>query len=253
MANHVTGAASFSKNFTVLQAIADAENSPTVAELLNILDIPRPTLYRFLYALEVEGLIEQGHHKRWRLGPRLIQLASKVWQDSDLRKIARPYLELLRDQTGETVHLAVRNGREMMYIDKVESHEAIRMTSTIGAKVPFHSSSVGKAYLLEMDQEERDAILSIIEYPAITKNSTKSRSELESQLEDFIKLGYALESEENELLVACFGSAIKDKNDILVGAISISVPIFRIKDEHDFYTSKLVNVSKEIATLLPPF
>ena len=138
----VAGAAAFAKFMTVLQAVADAQQPPTAA-LARACSYPRPTVYRILAALAEQGmLMESGG--AYRLGPRLLQLASRSWSQFDLRAALAPELQALRDATGETVHLAVPAGAEMVYIDKLESPGPVRMVSRVGAGVALHSSAVGK-------------------------------------------------------------------------------------------------------------
>ena len=115
----VAGAAAFAKFMTVLQAVADAAAAHRGGAGAR-LRYPRPTVYRILAALAEQGmLMESGG--AYRLGPRLLQLASRSWSQFDLRAALAPELQALRDATGETVHLAVPAGAEMVYIDKLES------------------------------------------------------------------------------------------------------------------------------------
>ncbi|MCC3862424.1 IclR family transcriptional regulator [Pseudemcibacter aquimaris] len=252
MSKSVKGAASFSKNMAVLKAIADAGKPLSVPELVESVAMPRPTVYRFIAALEAEQLIEQTVSGGWQLSLGLLNLASKVWQGNDIRQAARPFLDKLRDQTGETVHLAIRSGNELTYIEKVESRESVKMTSTIGARVPFHSSSVGKAYLMAMDNDEREKVLWEISYPPITSHSVTSREQLEKQLDTLRQAGYVMEREENEEGVACYGEAILNSAGKPVAAISVSIPLYRLKPDHHIYTAPLAKVCQEISLRLPP-
>ena len=143
---------------TVLQAVADAQQPPTAAALARACGYPRPTVYRIPAALAEQGmLMESGG--AYRLGPRLLQLASRSWSQFDLRAALAPELQALRDATGETVHLAVPAGAEMVYIDKLESPGPVRMVSRVGAGVALHSSAVGKAYLAALGEAERERLL----------------------------------------------------------------------------------------------
>ncbi|HEV7437511.1 MAG TPA: helix-turn-helix domain-containing protein, partial [Pseudorhizobium sp.] len=143
----VQGTASFSKFMTVLQVIADNPGKHDIAQLTATIAFPRATTYRIVAGLAAEGLVIQNPDGTYSLGNRLIQLASKSWEASDIRTAARPFIEALRNATKETVHLAVPSGNGMAYIDKLESPNAVRMMTRIGARVEFHSTSVGKAYL----------------------------------------------------------------------------------------------------------
>ncbi len=253
MVNQVQGAASFAKNMMVLQAVAEATGPVSISDLAADVSMPRPTVYRLVAALEAEGLIEQTRTNSWQLGPRLLSLASRAWQNNDIRTTAYPFLTQLRDQIGETVHLAIPSGLEMTYIEKVESQESVRMTSTIGARAPFHSTSVGKAFLLALNEFERTKIMSEINYTSITKHSITTQNELEKQLHEFKKCGYTMEQEENELSVVCYGSAILNANHEPVAAISVSIPLFRLDSDHQIYTGPLHAACAEIGNRLPPF
>ena len=149
MATAVQGTQSFTRSIALLRHIADRSDPPALQDLLRECGLTRPSLYRMLAGLEAEGLVTQTSDKRYLPGPGLISLARKALAGQDVRALARPALERLRDATGETVHLAVRSGDEMVYIEKIESQQSVRMASTIGTRVPFHSTGVGKAYLAE--------------------------------------------------------------------------------------------------------
>jgi IclR family KDG regulon transcriptional repressor len=160
-----TGTAAFSKFLAVLQCIADAQTPPGIAQLTALAGYPRPTVYRIVGALIAEGLVVEGPHGgAYSLGPRLLSLASRSWERSDLRVAASEPLQVLRDATRETVHLAVRSGSEMVYIEKLESPHAVRMASRIGTRVTLYSSSVGKAYLSSLKRAERDALLAPLNF-----------------------------------------------------------------------------------------
>src|SRR5690606_20868971 len=113
---------------------------------------PPATVYRTVAGLVAERMLAPSlTGKAYVLGPRLIELASRSWDRFELRRLALGDLQALRTATGETIHLAVPDGRNMVYIDKLESPGAVRMASSIGASVSMHSSAVGKAYLAALD------------------------------------------------------------------------------------------------------
>ncbi|WP_282607492.1 IclR family transcriptional regulator [Pelagibius sp. Alg239-R121] len=249
MNNRILGTQSFSRSIAVLQLISERD-SPSVSDLLKLCDLTRPTLYRILASLEAEGLIQQTSDKRYRLGARLVGLAHKALAQMDLRSLARPSLEMLRDDTGETVHLAVRNREQMIYIDKIESREVVRMASTIGTPVPFHSSSVGKAYLSAMPHEDALALLDRLPLDAVTDQTNTDRDRLKRFMIRADELGYAYDDQENEKDIVCFGAAIRDVSGGPVAAVSVSVPLFRLRDDRRFYWRALLRHTAEISARL---
>ncbi|WP_277189095.1 IclR family transcriptional regulator [Caballeronia sp. BR00000012568055] len=223
-----TGTAAFSKFMAVMQLIADADEPPTIAQLAQLSSYPRPTVYRIVGALMAEGLaIEHARGGCYALGPRLMSLASRSWERSDLRIAATDALQTLRDATQETVHLAVRSGAEMVYIEKLESPHAVRMASRIGTRVTLYSSSVGKAFLSTLPPAERDALLHGLTFERFTPNTIIERSALDAELDATRERGYAEDREENEAQIFCYGSAIIGANGATLGCVSVSIPLFR--------------------------
>ena len=208
----VAGTQAFGKFMRVLQLVADAEQPPNVAALMRATGFPRPTVHRIVAALVAERmLVEDAATHGLALGPRLIQLAARSWGRSDLRLAAMDALKRLRDITGETVHLAVPNGRSMVFIEKLESPSAVRMSSRIGTSVPLHVTAVGKAYLAALPAAERAAF--------------------EAELAATQAAGWSTDREEHENGVYCFGAAVRGADGRPVAAISVTTLVFRQKDD----------------------
>ena len=247
MKKTIQGTQSFGRAINLLQKIADLKTAPTIADLIVETDLTRPSLYRMLGGLEAEGLIIQTVDKRYILGLRLVILARKALAQNDIRPLVRSALEDLRDKTGETVHLAVRSGDELVYIDKIESMETVRMTSTIGTRVPFHSSGVGKAFLAALTEEESDALISSLSLTQITPFTTVTHSVLRNQVSDARAQGYVFDNQENETGIVCYGAAIRDVSDTPIASISISVPLFRHSDVPSYYSAPLLRCVESLS------
>ena len=237
----VPGTAAFTKFMAVLQLIGDRPRQYGMADLCKTSGLPRATVYRIVDALRAEGLVAEAQPgNTFVLGPRLINLASRSWESFDLRTIAQPAIKQLRDETGETVHLAVPGGLEMVYIDKLESPQAVRMTSRIGTRITLYSSSVGKAYLAALTPAERDDLLGMITFNRYTPHTITQRKALEAELKATLKRGYSLDREETELEIRCLGAAIVDAAGRPVGGISVSVPKYRYDKAVEARLSKMV-------------
>jgi DNA-binding IclR family transcriptional regulator len=227
-AGAVQGAASFSKFVAVLQVIADDPGRLDMARLARTLPYPRGTLYRIVTALVAENLVAQNRETgTFHLGHRLIHLASKSWETSDLRSAARDHIEALRNATGETVHLAVPSGTGMVYIDKLESPRTVRMTSRIGTRVEMHSTSVGKAYLAAVPEARCREIVEALEMRPRTRNTITEVEAFLAEVGRTRAQGYSFDDEENEPDIRCIGGAIVDRQGHAVGAVSLSIPLYR--------------------------
>lgn len=250
----VAGTAAFSKFIAVLQLIADADSPQTVAKLSVESGYPRPTVHRIVAALQAEGLVVAvAHGNTFSLGPRLVSLASRSWDRSDLRIAAVDALTELRNVTSETVHLAVPSDQAMVYIEKLESPHAVRMASRIGTRVSLTSSSVGKAYLASLPVAERDKLLAQARFERFTDNTITDADTLRKELDLTAKRGYSEDREENELAIFCYGAAIQGADKRTVGCVSISMPVYRHQaGSHETYTVPLREACKQIAARLGP-
>lgn len=249
----VAGTASFSKFMRVLDAIAlGGDTEWTVNELSKKLGFPRPTVYRIVDALIAEQLIvSRNNMQSFGLGSRLISLASRALESSDIRQICKDYLFDLREQTQETVHLAVRDSNEMTYIDKLESPKAVRMNSRLGSRVTLYSSSVGKAYIARLDADALSAVLPTLTFNVFTDTTIRSVKALKQEIRQIQAQGYAEDREENEKDIFCYGCAITDKRGLPVACISLSIPVFRMNENREAaYIAPLIKTCKSISDKL---
>lgn len=244
---HVQGAASFSKFMTVLQIIADAPGKLDIAQLTKRAPFPRGTVYRFVSALMAEGLITQsGEGGTFRLGPRLLQLAAKTWEDSDLRTIARDFLVSLRDATDEAVHLAVPSNNRMVYIDKLVGSSTVQMKTSIGGQVELHSTSVGKAWLSGLPDQRLMEVLKSLDLRRHTPKTFTTPETLFEELKRTREQGFAFDDEENEPDIRCLGSPIFNRSGEPIGAISISMPVYRHDERRHEFCGGLVRQTAKL-------
>jgi IclR family transcriptional regulator, KDG regulon repressor len=249
---HVQGAASFSKFMTVLQIIADAPGILDIAQLTKRAPFPRGTVYRLVSALIAEGLVTQsGEGGTFRLGPRLLQLAAKTWEDFDLRTIARDFLVSLRDATDEAVHLAVPSNNRMVYIEKLVGSSTVQMKTSIGGQVELHSTSVGKAWLSGLPDQRLWEVLQSLE---LTRHTAKTFTTPEGLLDELMRTreqGFAFDDEENEPDICCLGSPIFNRLREPIGAVSVSMPVYRRdKRRHELYGRLVRQTANLISTEL---
>jgi DNA-binding IclR family transcriptional regulator len=243
----IPGTQSFSRSIAVLQAISDYTSPPTASDLLAGCGLSRPTLFRILASLEAEGLVTKTNQGCYKPGTRLVGLARRALEDTDIRSLARPELESLRDRTGETVHLAIRSGDEMVYIDKIESLKVVRMASSIGTRVALHSTSVGKSYLSALPAADFEALINRLDLNKLTDQTATTPQALTEQVEKYRRLGYINDDQENEIGISCFGAAILNEQLNPIAAVSISVPVFRVRAEQNFYTRPLQECAANIS------
>jgi len=189
------------------------------------------TAYRILASLTENGFTERDERGRYRLGVKFLQLSSRARVDMDIQREAKPVMEWLRDQTGETVNLAVREGNEIVYVERVASHKTIRADQVIGKRAPLHVTAVGKLMLGELGADFCTKYAKDTGLPALTEHTRTSLDQLEADLQKSQNVGYALDDEEAELGVGCVGVVVRDSGGNPIAGLSVSAPIDRRQAE----------------------
>ena len=215
----------------LLDVIAGHEDSVSLKILSAETGLHPSTAFRILSSLAGQGFVERTARGNYQLGVKLMQLGSRVHASVDIRKIALPLMEQLRDRLGETVNLTVREGDEVVYIERSLAKRMIRVEQVIGSRAPLHVTAVGKLLLGDQGEAACRSYAKRSKLPAYTKNT---RTKITGLLQDCIaaaKRGYALDNEEAELGVGCIGTLIHDAGGHVVAGLSVSAPIERRRDE----------------------
>jgi DNA-binding IclR family transcriptional regulator len=189
------------------------------------------TAFRILSSLSEQGFVKRSTRGNYQLGVKLMQLGSRVNASVDIRRIALPLMEKLRDQLGETVNLTVREGDEVVYIERTLAKRMIRVEQVIGSRAPLHVTAIGKLMLGEQGEASCRSYAKRSKLPAYTVNT---HTKISALLQDCIaatKHGYAFDNEEAELGVGCIGTLIHDTSGHVVAGLSVSAPIERRRDE----------------------
>jgi len=215
----------------LLDALAACDGSTSLKILSAETGLHPSTAFRILASLIQHGFVARDETGHYQLGPHLLQLAAKVRVGLDVRAVARPEMEWLRDQVGETVNLTVRQGDEMVYVERVTPNRMMRVEQLIGSRAPLHVTAVGKLMLGEAGASATREYARRTRLPAYTRNT---RHDIKALLEDIgasTARGYALDDEEAELGVGCIGALIRDATGLAVAGLSVSAPIERRQQE----------------------
>ena len=229
------------RGLSILQYVAaNGEATPvTVAKALNS---SKSTTYRILEALRGIGFLEVNPSSgRLRLGVKALELGMAALAEVNVIKCAPPYLSKLAATTLETVFLAVPNDDEMVYVYSEESSQPIKMNTKLGTRRPLHSTSLGKAYMSALPEEDRKELISRLDLVRFTKNTITDPAKLESDLSASIVRGYAFDDVEAEEGVSCLAAPVRDYTGLPVAAISVSGPTERIvlkRDEIGIHVSE---------------
>ena len=219
-----------------------------VTELSRKLNLHKNNVFRLLATLETRGYIEQNRiTENYRLGLKSLQLGQTFIQQMGILKQSKPILEELVDACGETAYVAILKERKVIYLDAVESGQSVRAVSRVGTRAPAHATSVGKAQLASLSEDEVDKLLPE-KLERHTENTITDREELKKHLEHVRRRGYSIDDEELEIGVKCVSVAVRDYTRRVVGAVSASGPAYRMTNEA--IQSTLLPLVKEAADKL---
>jgi DNA-binding IclR family transcriptional regulator len=225
----------------ILEILSQEGPDLSLAEVSEKLQLHKSTAHRLMMVLERYKLIEKNSVSgRYRLGLKLFELGTKAVSQLDLRERARPFLERVVLETGETVHLCIMDDTEVVYLDKVEPARSVRMASSVGRRNPAYCTAVGKAMMAYLSDAEVESIVSRQGLKSLTKNTITTLTELKTVLATIRKRGYAIDDEENEEGVRCVGCVVRGYSGEPVAAISISGPAFRVTKEKVEHLAKPV-------------
>ncbi len=243
----------FARHIEVLAVIAAAETPPRFAELAAATGHSKATLHRILAALQAEGMVRADPRGGWRVGLRLLEFATRAWAGLDLRSAAEEEMAALRDATGETVRLAVLDGTEMLYLAQFDSPEPVRFRLRVGARGPAYCSGTGKAVLAFLPTARRRAVLDAVALHAHTPRTLTDRRLLEQDLDAARARGFALDDGEQTEEVRSLGAPVLDRHGVPLGAISLTVPVFRMSLATLLELSGPVkSAAQRISARLPP-
>lgn len=245
----------FVKGLRLIEALAASEAARGVTDLAGELALTKSNVHRLLTTLQANGYVRQvAAGGGYELTTRLWEQGSRVVRRMGLLGVARPALERLAAQTGETVHLSILDDTEVVYIDKIDSAHHIRAHTSVGSRAPAWAVATGKAMLARMPDSYLDRFEG--RFQPLTATSRRSLEELRSDLALVRSEGYCIvyhgEWREGIAAVAC---AISDRSDRLAGAVGLSGPDSRLKRRQlQTFSAHVVEAAREIGRMLgqPP-
>ena len=234
---------SIGRAFALLETMADHGGMMGISQLAQESGLPLPTIHRLVRTLVDLGYLRQEASRRYVLGPKLIHLGES--SSRMLTVWARPHLQRLVDDLGETANLAMLDGDQIVYVAQVPSRHSMRMFTEVGRRVHPHCTAVGKALLSQMDQSQVEDLLHRTGLPRLTENTITELPVLMESVAWSAAHHYALDEGEQEVGVRCVAVAVPDLSSRL--AISVSGPAPRMTDD---VVARAVPLLTEVAAAL---
>lgn len=232
------GSSTVDKAIDVLLAIADTGGAARLTQLQRATGHDKAAVMRLLNAWRARDFVVRGDDAAYRLGPAIVQLARGYLEGDGLVDAARPVMRHLLDQVRETVHLGRLDGTQVVYLEKLESPQTIRMHSRVGALMPAYATGLGKAILAHAGRDVFDRIAAGEMAPR-TASTITSPTKLLEELERVRTRGFAIDEGENEDGVRCVAAPVFDVRGVSA-AISVSAPAFRFSTDDAARTGPLL-------------
>ncbi|MET9882320.1 IclR family transcriptional regulator [Streptomyces sp. NPDC006430] len=201
-----------------------AKGPAGLGEVAEELAVHKSTALRLLRTLHEHGLVYRQADGRYRLGARLFALAAEAVENLDVRDVAHPHLVELNRATGHTVHLALHQDDDVVYIDKVDSRYPVRMYSRIGRPVPLTVAAVAKVLVADLPEAERRSLAERIDYPRHTPRSTPDAAAFLRELAVVRDRGWATDFGGHEESLNCLAAPVYGPDGRVVAALSVSAP-----------------------------
>src|SRR4051794_15130353 len=212
---------------SIVNLLSTIDHLVAASEMGEALKLNKSTLHRLLAVLEHHRYVERDTLSgRYRLGLRFAELENIALSRFDLQSTARPFVEQLVKATGETAHLGILQGNEVVSLVNVESRHSVRTPSTVGRRSPIHCTSQGKVLVgfLPQPQPQITQVLRAYRFTPHTPKTIRQSAAFRTELAKVRQLGYSVDDEEFEQGLRCIGAPVRDHTGNVVAAVSIAGP-----------------------------
>ncbi|MEW9671873.1 IclR family transcriptional regulator [Ammoniphilus sp. 3BR4] len=238
-----------SKNKTVVKSMCLLNLFITHAklnlnEMVELSGVPKTSVYRMIGSLEDMGFLTKDEEGKYSLGLLFLQFGQLVAERLDIRQIALPIMQNLRDDVGEAVNLIVKDGKESIYIEKLDTNHPVRLYTKIGRRAPLYAGACSRILLAYLSDDEREQYLNEIELHPIGLGTITDREKLRLALELSRKEGYSVSHSELENYTSAVAAPIFNHMGQMVAGLSVAGPDVRFQDER---LPELIKKVKEAA------
>jgi DNA-binding IclR family transcriptional regulator len=244
---------SLDRGLVILESVAKSTDPVSLRHITDLLQIDRSSAFRLANTLRRRGfLANPSGRKEYILGPSIWRMSrSHQWSDM-LITFSHEHLKKLAAKTGETTHLAVRDGRQALFIDHYAATRQLLMVSgQVGNFSPLYCTAHGKALLADFGDEELKALLGRGPFQRHTPTTITTIKQLARECANIKAIGYAVDQEELVAGVRCLAAPVRDADGMVIASVGISAPIARFPVERDAIMSRQVlSIAKEISAIL---
>lgn len=217
---------------SILEVMARARREVSISELHRELGLSLSTLHRLLATMQKKGFVHQNPNTmKYGLGLKAFEVGSAFASQMGAREYVISLMGELAKLTGETINLAVLDSTEVVFLDKIESKEPLRIGIDIGTRVPSYCSALGKVLLAYLPPEELEAKLALMNFKKYTQNTITDQERFRREIGTIRQQGFSLDNEEYVPGIRCLGAPIRDRFNRVIAALSVAGPTLRLTDE----------------------
>ncbi|HHV45236.1 MAG TPA: IclR family transcriptional regulator [Firmicutes bacterium] len=240
---------SLHKALQILKCFTTAQPELGVTEISQMLELQKSTVHNILSTFMAEGFVEQDpESKKYRLGMHILYLSNVVREGLGLRKVALPIMEKVKDFFGETVHLAIEEEGQVVYIESIQPADRSVNRLAVGKRASMHCTGVGKAILAHLPPERIQEIIKRHPLARYTQHTITDPQALMEELRVTRARGYAVDNMEHEWGIRCIATPIRDETGKVYASMSISGPAERFPLEKlDDMAQTLVDYGRQIS------
>jgi DNA-binding IclR family transcriptional regulator len=231
------------KTFAVIKCISEHDAGLTLSDIVKKLEAPKSTVFKILHTLEKELIVEKKGDKYF-LGSMLIHYGLHTLSQRDLKAVARPFLESLMEETGETSHLAVPVGMQTMILDVVLTTHPIRFSSPVGSLFPLYCTSHGKLFLAYSKHFTFDEYIAANTFLKRTENTITEPDALRKEIKMIIEQGFSMDEVEFVDDIRCCAAPVLDEKGFCIGAVGITSTVITFGEDR---IEEISNAVKETA------
>jgi len=214
---------SLDRAFDILTLLGNEQDGASLAYITERLELPKSTVHRLLGVLGQRGFVRKSEQSGvYKLGPGLIELCSNYLNNLELKTESSPHMDELSVTTGNVVFLAIRQNHEMVYIDSKEQITSLRKYAIIGQRKPLYCTSLGKALLMGLEEEEIRGLMAGVVFERRGPNTHTNIESLLADIRECKRRGWGLDDQEAEPDINCVAAPIYDYRGQVIAAVSTS-------------------------------
>jgi DNA-binding IclR family transcriptional regulator len=238
----------------IVEEVARSADPVSLRELVNLLGIDHSSVFRIANTLRRRGFLTYlTARKAYVLGPSVWRLSHQYDWGTMLIRVSRDHLKSLASQTQATAHLAIREGKQALFIDHAVANSVVAVTGQTGELIPLYCTAHGKALLADCDNAALKSLFGLEKFQAYTKRTTSTLDQLTRDCAEIRTQGFATDDGEYQEWIRCIAAPIRAGGGAIIGSIGVAAPLQHLtKDRYLVYGEQVSAVARQITNLLGP-